>query len=38
MTLKIDAKFKEKLIRCFKTDKDLVNFYPGTQKSRKFAL
>ena len=27
MTLKIDAKFKEKLIRCFKTDKDLVNFY-----------
>ena len=26
MTLKIDAKFEEKLIRCFKNDKNLVNF------------
>ena len=38
MTLKIDAKFEEKLICCFKTDKNLVNFYPSTQKSWKFAL
>ena len=38
MTLKIDAKFEEKLICCFKTDKDLVNFYLSTQKSQKFAL
>ena len=28
MTLKSDAKFEEKLICCFKTDKDLVNLYP----------
>ena len=27
MALKIDAKFEEKLICCFKTDKNLVNFY-----------
>ena len=27
MTLKSDAKFEEKLICCFKTDKNLVNFY-----------
>ena len=26
MTLKVDAKFEEKLICCFKHDKDLVNF------------
>ena len=38
MILNIDAKFKEKLIFCFKTDKNLVNFYPSTQKSQKFAL
>ena len=28
MTLKSDAKFEEKLICCFQTDKNLVNFYP----------
>ena len=38
MTLKIDAKFGEKLISCFKTDKNLVNFYPSTQKSQKLEL
>ena len=38
MTLKIDAKFEEKLICCFKNDKNLVNFDPSTQKSQKFAL
>ena len=38
MTLKIDAKFEEKLICCFKTDKNLMNFYPSTQKSQKFSL
>ena len=30
MTLKIDAKSDEKLICCFKTDKNLVNFDPRT--------
>ena len=34
MTLKIDAKFEEKMICCFKTDKYFVNFYPSTQKSQ----
>ena len=38
MTLKIDAKFKEKLICFFKNDKNLVKFDPSTQKSPKFAL
>ena len=38
MTLKIDAKFEEKPICCFKNDKNLVNFDPSTQKSPKFAL
>ena len=38
MTLNSDAKFKEKLIFCFKNDKDLVNFDPSTRKSQKFAL
>ena len=38
MTLKIDAKFEEKLIFCFKNDKNLVNFDPSTKKSKKFAL
>ena len=33
MTLKSEAKFKEKLIYCFKNDKNLVNFNPSTQKS-----
>ena len=38
MTLKSDAKFEEKLTSCFKNDKNLVNFDPSTQKSKKFAL
>ena len=38
MILKSDAKFEEKPIRCFKNDKNLVNFDPSTQKSKKFAL
>ena len=38
MTLKIDAKFEEKLICCFKNDKNLVKFDPSTQKSQKFSL
>ena len=38
MTLKINAKFEEKLICCFKNDKNLVNFHPSTQKSQRFAL
>ena len=38
ITLDIDAKFEEKLICCFKNDKNLVNFDPSTQKSQKFAL
>ena len=38
MTLKIDAKFKRKLICCFKTDKNLVSFDPSTQKSQEFTL
>ena len=37
MSLKIDAKFEEKLI-CFKNDKNLVYFDPTTQKSQKFIL
>ena len=32
MTLKSDVKFGEKLICCFKNDKNLVNFDPSTQK------
>ena len=37
MTLKSDAKFKEKLTCGFKYDmKDLVNFHPTTQKSKNF--
>ena len=35
MTLKIDAKFEEKLIRCFKNGKNLVKFDSSTQKSTK---
>ena len=40
MTLKSsDAKFKEKLICGFKYDmRNLVNFYPITQKSENFTL
>ena len=38
MTLKIDAKFEEKLIRCFKNGKNLVKFDSSTQKSTKSAL
>ena len=34
----IEAKFEEKLICCFKNDKNLVNFELSTQKSQKFAL
>ena len=37
MTLKSDAKFKEKLTRGFKYDiRNLVNFHPTTQKSESF--
>ena len=35
---KIDTKFEQKPICCFKIDKNLVNFDPGTQMSSKFAL
>ena len=38
MTLKLNAKFKEKLICCFKNDKNLVNFDLSTQMSQKFTL
>ena len=32
------AEFVEKLIFCFKNDKNLVNFDPNTKKSKKVAL
>ena len=35
MTLKSGAKFEEKLICCFKNDKNLENFDPSTPKSQK---
>ena len=35
MTQKSDAKFEEKLICCFKNDKNLVHFDPSTQKVSK---
>ena len=38
LILKIDTKFEQKPICCFKIDKNLENFDPGTQKSPKFAL
>ena len=39
MTLKSDAKFKEKLTFGFKYDiRNLVNFHPPTQKSENFTL
>ena len=37
MSLKIDAKFEEKLICYLKNDKNLVKFDPSTQKSTKHA-
>ena len=38
MTLKSDAKFKEKLMCGFKCDmRNFVNFHPTTEKSKKFA-
>ena len=38
ITLDIDAKFEEKLICCFKNDKNLVKFDPSTQNATKLAL
>ena len=39
MTLKSDAKFKEKLTCCFKYDlRNWVNFHPITQKFKNFTL
>ena len=38
MIPKNGAKLEEKLIFCFKNDKNLVNFDPSTKKSKKFAL
>ena len=39
MTMKNDAKFVEELTCRFKTDmKNLTNFDPSTQKSKKFVL
>ena len=38
MTRKREAKFEEKLICCFKNDKNLVNFDLSTQKSQKYAF
>ena len=38
MALKSTVKFEERLICCFKNDKNLVNFDPRTQKFKKFAL
>ena len=39
MTLMNDVKFKEKLTCGFKYNmKDLVNFYPTAQKSKRFTL
>ena len=35
MILKSGAKFGEKLIFCFKNDKNFVNFDPSTKKSKK---
>ena len=35
MTLKRDAKLEEKLICCFKNEKNLVNPDPSTKKSQK---
>ena len=38
MIPKSGAKFEEKLISCFKNDKNLVNFDLSTKKSKKIAL
>ena len=38
MTLKINAKFQEKLTCCFKTEKNLVDFGLSTHTSQKFTL
>ena len=38
MTLEIDVKFEEKLIYCFKNNKNLENFDPSTPKSQTFTL
>ena len=38
MMPKNGAKLEEKLIFCFKNDKNLVNFDLSTKKSKKFAL
>ena len=38
MTLKFNAKFDEKLIFCFKNDKNLVKFDLSTRKPPKLAL
>ena len=38
MILKLNAKFKEKLICCFKNNKNLVNFDWSTQMSQEFTL
>ena len=34
MTFKLNAKFEEKPICCFKSDTNLVNFVPGIQVSK----
>ena len=36
MTRKINAKFQEKFICCFKNDKNLVNFDLSTRNSQNF--
>ena len=36
MTLKIDAKFDEKLICCFKNNRNLINFDPSTWSPKNF--
>ena len=38
MIPKNGAKFEEKIILCFKNDKNFVNFDPSTKNSRKFVL
>ena len=38
MTLKSDAKFERKPNCCFENDKNLVNFDPSSEESRKPAL
>ena len=38
MIPKSGAKFEEKVIFCFKNNKNLVNFDPNTKKSKNVAL